>query len=155
MQVQDLMTRDVSILNPYDNLETAAIRMAELDVGAFPVGEDGRLVGMITDRDIVVRGLAEGLDATARVKDVMTPEVKYCYADQHIGEISANMAVAQVRRLPVLDRNKRMVGILSLSDMAAVAPAADIAEALAGISRPAGDVILNAAMSYQDRNRTV
>jgi CBS domain-containing protein len=155
MQVQDLMTRDVAILSPYDNLETAARRMADLDVGAFPVGEDGRLVGMITDRDIVVRGLAEGRDATARVKDVMTPEVKYCYHDQHIGEISANMASIQVRRLPVMDRNKRLVGILSLSDLAAVAPAADIAEALAGISRPSGDVVFDAAMSYLDGNRTV
>jgi|SRR5215471_20543795 len=154
MQVQDLMTRDVAILSPYDNLETAARRMADLDVGAFPVGEDGRLVGMITDRDIVVRGLAEGRDATARVKDVMTPEVKYCYHDQHIGEISANMANIQVRRLPVMDRNKRLVGILSLCDIAAVAPAADIAEALVGISRPAGDIVFDTAISYLDGNRT-
>jgi CBS domain-containing protein len=155
MLVQDLMTRDVAILSPYDNLETAAMRMAELDVGAFPVGEDGRLVGMITDRDIVVRGLTEGMDATARVKDVMTQEVKYCYGDQHISEISANMAVIQVRRLPVLDRGKRLVGILSLSDIAAAAPATDIVEALVGISRPAADVILGVPMSYLDGNRTV
>jgi CBS-domain-containing membrane protein len=85
----------------------------------------------------------------------MTPEVKYCYADQHIGEISANMADLQVRRLPVLDRNKRLVGMLSLSDIATVAPAADITEALVGISRPAGDIILDVPMSYQGGDRTM
>ena len=146
MQVQDLMTRDVAILNPYDNLRTAAVRMAELDVGALPVGDEDRLVGMITDRDIVVRALAEGRDVTARVKDVMTPQVKYCYFDQEIDEISANMADLQVRRLPVLDRDKRLVGILSLSDIAVGADVENAAEALGGISRPVGDAILDRAM---------
>ena len=146
MQVQDLMTRDVAILSPYDNLRTAAVRMAELDVGALPVGDEDRLVGMITDRDIVVRGLAEGRDVTARVKEVMTPDVKYCYFDQEIEEISANMADIQVRRLPVVDRDKRLVGILSLSDIATGADAEYAAEALGGISRPMGDGLLEGAL---------
>ena len=146
MQVQELMTRDVAILSPYDNLRTAAVRMAELDVGALPVGDEDRLVGMLTDRDIVVRGLAEGRDLTARVKEVMTPQVKYCYLDQEIEEISANMADIQVRRLPVLDRDKRLVGILSLSDIATGADMENAAEALGGISRPIGDAVLDRAM---------
>lgn len=144
MQVQELMTRDVAIISAWDNIRAAARRMAELDVGVLPVGDEDRLVGMITDRDIVVRGVAEGKDVTARVKEVMTPGVKYCFQDQEIDEISANMADIQVRRLLVLDRDKRLVGILSLGDMTACGEADCVAEALSGISRPTGDGRLDA-----------
>ena len=101
MQVQEIMTRDVSIVSPDETLETAATRMAQLDVGALPVAEGDRLVGMITDRDMVVRGIAEGLGPTAKIREVMTPDVKYCFADQEIDEIADNMADIQIRRLPV------------------------------------------------------
>ena len=136
MQVQDIMTRDVSIISPDETLKAAALRMAQLDVGVLPVAENERLVGMITDRDIVVRGVAEDQGPSTKIRDVMTPEVKYCFCDQDIDEIAENMADIQVRRLPVLDRDKRLVGILSLSDIATSDEVDQAAEALCGISRP-------------------
>jgi len=136
MQVQDLMTRDVGIISPDETLKKAACRMAELDVGVLPVAEGDRLVGMITDRDMVVRGIADDLGPSALVRDVMTPDVKYCFSDQEIDEIVDNMADIQVRRLPVLDRDKRLVGILSLCDIATSDDLDQAAEALCGISRP-------------------
>ena len=136
MQVQDLMTRDVGIISPDETLKKAACRMAELDVGVLPVAEGDRLVGMITDRDMVVRGIADDLGPSALVRDVMTPDVKYCFCDQEIDEIVDNMADIQVRRLPVLDRDKRLVGILSLCDIATSDDLDQAAEALCGISRP-------------------
>jgi CBS domain-containing protein len=100
------------------------------------VAENDHLVGMITDRDIAVRGIAEDMGPDAKIRDVMTPEVKYCFADQEIDEIAENMADIQVRRLPVVDRDKRLVGILSLSDIATSDELDQAAEALSGISRP-------------------
>lgn len=136
MQVREVMTQDVALVNPDQTLQKAARLMADLDLGALPVAQGDRLVGMITDRDIAVRGLAQGKGPKAKVHDVMTPEIKYCYADQELDEISANMADIQLRRLPVVDRDKRLVGILSLCDMA-VSDNPDCAlEALSGISRP-------------------
>ena len=143
MQAQDLMTRDVTMASPDETLQRVARRMAALDVGALPVGENDRLVGMITDRDIAVRGIAEGKGPTAKVRDVMTPEVKYCFVDELVKEISSNMAEIQVRRLPVLDRDKRLVGILSLCDIAVSDDPDPAIEALSGISRP-----INAASQY-------
>jgi CBS domain-containing protein len=130
------MTRDVTMASPEETLQRAAKRMADLDVGALPVGENDRLVGMITDRDIAVRGIADGKGPNAKVRDVMTPEVKYCFLDQEIEEISSNMADVQLRRLPVLSRDKRLVGILSLCDIATSAEPDPAIEALGGISRP-------------------
>jgi CBS domain-containing protein len=137
MQAQDLMSRDVVVVNPRESLKTAAKRMADMDVGALPVGEEDQLVGIVTDRDMVVRGLAIGKGATAKVGDVMTPEVKYCFHDQDVDEIAANMADIQVRRLMVLDHDKRLVGILALCDIATSEEGERAAQALSGISRPA------------------
>jgi CBS domain-containing protein len=136
MQVQEIMTRDVAIVSPDDTLKTAAVRMAQLDVGALPVGEGDRLVGILTDRDIAIRGIAEGMGPSAKVREVMTPDIKYCFADQELDEIAENMADIQVRRLPVLDRDKRLVGILSLCDIATSDDLEQATEALCGISRP-------------------
>jgi CBS domain-containing protein len=118
MQVSDVMTPAVHYVHPEQTLREIAIFMADLDVGALPVGEKNRLVGMITDRDIVVRGLADGRDADAKVREVMTPFVRYCYADEKIDHVARNMGDIQVRRLPVLNRDKRLVGIVSLGDIA-------------------------------------
>jgi uncharacterized protein (DUF2267 family)/CBS domain-containing protein len=137
MQAQDLMTRDVITTSPDETVQQAAQRMAELDIGALPVSENGKLIGMVTDRDIAVRGVAEGKNPNARVRDVMTPEIKYCFTDQGIDEIAGNMADIQIRRLPVVNRDKRLVGILSLGDLAAGDDPEWAAEALSGISRPA------------------
>jgi len=93
---------------------------------------------MITDRDIAVRGVAEGKTPSAKVRDVMTPQIKYCFEDQELDEIAANMADIQVRRLPVVDRDKRLVGILSLGDIAVSDDTGCAIEALSGISRSNG-----------------
>ncbi|HKD48375.1 MAG TPA: CBS domain-containing protein [Rhizomicrobium sp.] len=138
MQAQDVMTREVTITSPDETLRKAARRMGELDVGALPVGENDRLVGIVTDRDIAVRGIAQGKGPNAKVRDVMTPEIKYCFCDQELDEIAANMADVQLRRLPVLDRDKRLVGILSLSDIATSDDPGQAVDALCGISRPEG-----------------
>jgi uncharacterized protein (DUF2267 family)/CBS domain-containing protein len=136
MQVQDVMTRDVMTVSPEQTVQKAARLMAELDVVALPVGENDRLVGMITDRDIAVRGLADGKGPDAKIRDVMTPEVKYCFVNDEIDEIATNMADIQVRRLPVLNRDKRLFGILSLCDIAVSNDPDQAIEALSGISRP-------------------
>ena len=118
MQISECMTTDVRIVSPDDTIQSAARIMADCDVGILPVHENDRLVGFVTDRDIAIRGIGQGCSAAAPVSDVMTSEVKYCFADEDADEVLDNMADLQVRRLPVLDRNKRLVGIVSLSDIA-------------------------------------
>jgi CBS-domain-containing membrane protein len=116
MKVRECMTRAVRIANPDETLRDAAKAMAEMHVRALPVGENDRLVGMITGRDIAVRGLAEG--GNAKVRDIMTTDVKYAFEDQDIEEVLQNMGDIKVRRLPVVNRDKRLVGIISLDDAA-------------------------------------
>jgi len=133
------MTRDVRLIRPDQTIRDAAHLMAELDIGCLPVEDNDRMVGMITDRDIAVRAIAEGRGPDALVRDVMSTEVKYCFDDQSIDEITQNMADLRLRRLPVVDRHKRLVGILSLGDLAVEEKVQDEAgEALCGISRPGG-----------------
>ena len=138
MLAEDLMTRDVSVVAPDHTIQQAARLMIALDVGALPVGDNDKLVGMITDRDITVRGIAEGKGPETKVRELMTPDVKYCFVDEEIDDIAANMADIQLRRLPVVDRDKRLVGILSLCDIAVGDDPEQAAEALSGISRPNG-----------------
>src|SRR3954469_22495151 len=138
MKVSQAMTQDVRVANPDETVQKAAQIMASLDAGVLPVGEDGRLVGMITDRDIAIRGIAKGKGPNAKVRDVMTDDVKYCFGDQEIEEVTRNMADIQVRRLPVVNHDKRLVGILSLGDIATSHEAIEAAEALSGISQPGG-----------------
>jgi CBS domain-containing protein len=138
MRVSECMTREVQIVDPNDTIAGAAKTMARLDAGILPVGEDDRLVGMITDRDIAVRAVAAGMGPNAKVGDVMNSEVKYCFDDQEIDEVLRNMGELQVRRLPVLNRDKRLVGIVSLGDLAANGQAGRAADALSHISRPGG-----------------
>lgn len=137
MKISEMMTRDVQMASPDQSIREAARWMADLGCGALPVAEGDRLVGMITDRDIAVRAVANGLSADTPVRNVMSSEVMYCFEDQSVEEIARNMRDIQVRRLPVLTREKRLVGIVSLGDLAldAEEPAAD---ALQGISRPGG-----------------
>jgi CBS domain-containing protein len=138
MKVSEAMTRRVRVASPKETVQHAAKIMASLDVGLLPVGEDDRLIGMITDRDIAIRGVAKGKGPSARVQDVMTKDVKYCFDDQDVEEVTRNMAAIQVRRLPVINHEKRLVGILSLSDIATGPKAIEAAEALSGISQPGG-----------------
>lgn len=139
MKVSEAMTRDVRLTRPDQSIRDAASLMAELDIGALPVQENDRLCGMITDRDIAVRAVAQGRGPDTPIREVMSPEVKYCFEDQSIEEVTRNMGDIRVRRLPVVNRDKRLVGILSLGDLAIDATARDEAgEALGGISRPGG-----------------
>ena len=140
MKVSEAMTRDVTIASPEDTLQQAAKKMAELDAGVLPVGADDRLVGMLTDRDITVRAVARGLGPQTAVGEVMSEEVKYCYEDEDLATVTANMGDIRVRRLPVLSRDKRLVGIVSLGDIVNTGRnARQAGQALAGISQPGGE----------------
>ncbi len=139
MKISEVMTREVRIAGPGDSLEDAAKLMAQLDAGVLPVANRERLIGMVTDRDIAIRGVGAGLGPTAKVSEVMTEDVKYCYEDDLCVDVAKNMGDIQVRRLPVVDRNKRLVGIVSIGDLAVtMTPDGEaIGDSLAGISRPA------------------
>ena len=117
-KVSDVMTRDIHLATPEQTIGSAAAEMAKADIGCLPVGDKDKLVGMITDRDIVVRAVAQGLGAETPVSRVMTDTIKYCYEDQEVGEVARNMAELGVRRLPVVNREKRLVGFIALSNIA-------------------------------------
>jgi CBS domain-containing protein len=139
MYVNEVMTSNAECTQPMATLQEVAQRMKELDVGSMPVCDSDRLAGMITDRDIAVRAVAEGGDvSTMLVRDVMTSRVIYCFEDQDIAEAAEIMQQEQVRRLPVLNREKRMVGIVSLGDLAVTANERLTGETLEAISEPAG-----------------
>jgi CBS domain-containing protein len=139
MRISERMTSNVELAAPGQTIAEAARLMANLDVGALPVGENDRLVGMITDRDIVVRGLAQGRSADTPIRDVMSSEIRYCYEDQSLEDVARNMGDLQVRRLPVLNRDKRLVGIVSLGDIATSDQNPQRSgEALSGVSRSGG-----------------
>lgn len=138
-KVKDCMTTDVRVIGPGTTLRDAARAMAEIDAGSLPVGENDRLVGLVTDRDITIRGIAQGKGPDTPVREVMSSEVKYVFDDQDVDEVSRNMAAIQVRRLPVVNRDKRLVGIISLGDLARSNQEPEqVGEALEGISRPGG-----------------
>jgi CBS domain-containing protein len=138
MKVSEVMTREILVANPEQTVQQAAQMMADIDAGVLPVGENDRLIGMITDRDIAIRCVAKGNGPDAKIRDVMSHDVKYCFLDQDIDEVTRNMAEIQVRRLPVVDRDKRLVGIVSLGDIATIGEAMEAGEALSGISMPGG-----------------
>jgi CBS domain-containing protein len=138
MRVADIMTTGVELTTPQATIREAAARMAELDAGILPVQEGDRLVGMLTDRDIAVRAVARGKGPECPVSEAMTPEVKYCYEDEDIGHVVRNMAEIKVQRLPVMNRDKRLVGILSLGDIALQADTRATDTAVSGIKEPGG-----------------
>jgi len=139
MRVSDLMTRSVECISPDATLQEAAAKMKSLDIGPLPVCDNDRLVGMITDRDITVRATAEGEAPTdIRVRHVMTPEIIYCFEDALVGDAALLMQQKQVRRLLVLNRDKRLVGIVSLGDLAVDTRDEELAGAtLQAVSEPA------------------
>jgi CBS domain-containing protein len=140
MKVSELMTSDVEIVAPDDTLHTAARMMADLDTGALPVGENDRLVGMITDRDITVRAVAAGRDPDkTKVRDAMSEHIRFCFEDEDTRKVGRKMSEWAVRRLPVLNRDKRLVGIVSLGDLAVrTGDRAQVGEVLQDVSEPAG-----------------
>lgn len=119
MQVKDVLTPDVALAHPTMTLDAAARLMQEKNVGVLPVGEDDRLVGVVTDRDITVRSVAKGERASeATVGAVMSPEVKWVFDDASTTDAAAMMSKHQIRRLPVINHDKRLVGIVALGDFA-------------------------------------
>jgi len=139
MKVSKCMTRDVELVSPTQTIRDAAQMMADLDAGALPVQQDDRLVGMITDRDIAVRAVAQGKSPETRVRDVMSPEVLYCFDDQEIEDVSRNMGEVKVRRLPVVNRDKRLVGIISIGDLALKEEQTLTGSTIARISKTGGN----------------
>jgi CBS domain-containing protein len=113
------MTQHAECINPNDSIQSAAQKMKSLNVGSLPVCENDRLVGIITDRDIVVRGVCEACDPkTTEIRDLMTPHITYCFEDQDIEDAAELMREHKIRRLAVLNQQKRLVGIVSLGDVA-------------------------------------
>src|SRR5687767_6233857 len=117
MKVKHVMTREVVVASPNDPIWEAARLMGESDAGALPVGEHDRLVGVITDRDIAVRAVALRLPPETAVREVMSAEVLYCFDEEEVEHVARNMADQQIRRLPVVNRDKRLVGIVSVADL--------------------------------------
>jgi len=140
MQVKDVMTRGVECVGPDATLQEAARKMKDLDVGPLPICDNDRLAGMVTDRDITVRAVAEGKDPrNTRVRDVMTPGVNYVFEDDDVAHAAQLMKDKQIRRLVVLNHDKRMVGIVSLGDLAVETGDEHLAgQTLEKVSQPAG-----------------
>ena len=142
MRVKNIMTAGVECIKPDDSLIQAASRMRDLNVGALPVcGSQDKLVGIITDRDIAVRGVAEGCAPSGtKVSDCMTPDIIFCFENQDVGEAANLMEERQVRRVAVLNEHKRLVGIVSLGDLAVKGDGHLSSEALERVSEPAAPV---------------
>ena len=138
MQLTDIMTPEVEVVPPAATLTLAARKMRALNIGPLPVCDGTRLVGMLTDRDITIRAVADGRDPNATfVRDVMTPEIVYCFEDQDVQDAAHLMEERQIRRLPVLSRDKQLVGIVSLGDLAVRMMDQQLAgEALEQVSEP-------------------
>jgi CBS domain-containing protein len=137
MKIKEIMSPDVRIASPNDTLQQAAQLMEQMDCGILPVGEDDRLVGMVSDRDITIRAVARGKSPDrCTVGEVMSNDIKYVYDDETLEDASRNMSELQVRRLPVLNRKKRLVGIVSLGDLALNAKD-NAGKALKDVSQPA------------------
>lgn len=138
MKVCDVMTRDVQTVRPDQRVEVAASFMLSADAGAIPVTDEGRLIGMITDRDIAVRGVAKGYGPDTPVRELMTDDIICVRDDDDVEDAASKMSRAQVRRLPVIDDDHRLCGIVSLGDLSRDADENVAGEALEGVSEPGG-----------------
>ncbi len=133
--IKDVMSKDFKFITPDQTIQEVAAQMRDGDFGFMPVGENDRLIGMVTDRDITIRCCAAGKDpAKTKVRDVMTPKTFYCYDDQSVEEICDNMSEIKVRRLPVVNREKRLVGVVSLGDVSQACHRAKTGDALQEIT---------------------
>ena len=140
MKVKDIMTKEVQVIHPDDSLQTAAEKMRSHDIGFLPVMEADQLVGVITDRDIVLRGVAQGLNSNAMLgRELMTSPVIHCFEDQDVKDAVKLMEESQIRRLVILSRSeKRPVGVVSLGDLALNSKGDTSAEVLQKVSEPIG-----------------
>lgn len=135
-KIRDVMTGAVKLVGPTQTIREAARLMASADIGSLPVGDNDRLVGMVTDRDLALRAVAHGLGPDTPVRDVMTTAVKYCHDDEEVEQVARNMAELGVRRLPVVDREKRLVGIVALSNIAQSGDSKAANSLLDGVAQP-------------------
>lgn len=136
MKVSEVMTRQVQVIGPDRSVREAARLMDELNVGVLPVCDGERLQGIITDRDITVRATAAGKNPdSVQVREIMTEDVRWCFEDEAVEDVAQMMGDVQIRRIPVVDRNKRLVGIVALGDLA-TDHASGTNEALRRISEP-------------------
>jgi CBS domain-containing protein len=138
MKVSEVMTRDVQTIRPDQSAREAASFMLSADAGSIPVTEGDRLIGMITDRDIAVRGVANGYPPETPVRELMTNDVICAHDSDNVEDAASRMSEAQVRRLPVVDSEERLCGILSLGDLSRDADTDTVAEALEGVAQPGG-----------------
>ena len=138
MKISECMTRDVQLGNPDMTLRDAARMMGECDAGVLPVGENDRLVGMLTDRDIAIRAVGQGKGPETKVREIMSQDVRWCFEDEDVEDALQCMADEKVRRMPVLNRARRLVGIISLGDLTESARPQQTGDALCAISRPGG-----------------
>ena len=138
MKISDVMTRDVKTVAPDDTAKDAARFMLTEDAGSMPVSDGDRLIGMITDRDIAVRGVAKGYGPDTRVSELMSADVICVREEDDVEEVAAKMSKAQVRRMPVVDSNERLCGIVSLGDLARESDDESANQALEGVSQPGG-----------------
>ena len=138
MKVSDVMTRDVQTVRPDSTAQEAASFMLREDAGSMPVSEGDRLIGMITDRDIAVRGIAKGYGPDTPVRELMSDNIVCARDDDDVDDVASKMSEAQVRRLPVIDEDHRLCGIVSLGDLSREADEDAATEALEGVSEPGG-----------------
>jgi FOG: CBS domain len=140
MQIRDIMTRQVELVNPNTPLQEAARMMRDANIGFLPVGDNDRLVGTLTDRDIAIRAVAEGKDVkSAKVADAMSAQLAYAFDDQDSSEAAQIMAEKQIRRLPILNRDKRLVGVVALGDLATKTGDDDVVgQTVQDVSEPSG-----------------
>ncbi len=139
MKILEIMTRDPELIDPDSSIRDAAKRMRDENIGALPVGENDRLIGMVTDRDIAVRGVAEDrTPESTTVRDVMSQKIFYCFEDDDVEDAARCMADNQVRRLPILNRDKRLTGIVALADIAQSGEECETI-ALEGVSEPSSE----------------
>jgi CBS domain-containing protein len=139
MELREIMTRNVEVISGYTSLQEAARKMKSLDVGFMPVCDGDRLQGIVTDRDITVRATADGRDpAKTKVTEIMSTDFAYCMEDQDVDEAASLMEARQIRRLPILNSTKRLVGVVSIGDIAVHGADREMAgETLQEISQPA------------------
>ena len=147
MKISEIMTSDPELIDPNASIREAAKRMKNEDIGALPVGENDRLIGMVTDRDIAMRGVAEDrAPESTTVRDVMSEKIFYCFEDDDIEAAARCMAENQVRRVPILNRDKRLTGIVSLADIAQTGEDCE-KTALEGVSEPSSEARREPALS--------
>ena len=139
MKVSEVMTREVHTVQPHQPVQEAANFLLSADAGSIPVTDGHRLIGMITDRDIAVRGIARGYGPDTPVRELMTDDLVIVRIDDSIEDAASKMSEAQVRRLPVIDEDERLCGIVSLGDLSREADDDCAAEALEGVSQPGGE----------------